>query len=123
MYTFSFSLPIDLKGTPKWLSAVTSFEACNYVVNITDENSGFSIFCTRLLGCDGSNKGIQPSRKKVLQSKELLELRSYNFIELHVKEVNRRRHSLVLDQEIYHLGQPVDSTSRSMRFVEIGGIK
>ena len=41
MENFSFSPPISLVEERKWLLAVTSFEAINFVFIITDGNSSF----------------------------------------------------------------------------------
>ena len=41
--TISFSPPINLIEEGKWLFGVNSFEANNFVFNITDENNSFSI--------------------------------------------------------------------------------
>ena len=43
METFSFNPPISLPEEGKWLLAVTSYEATNFVFNITNENNSFSI--------------------------------------------------------------------------------
>ena len=43
MQPFSFNPSINLAAEGKWLLAVTSFEATNSVVNITNENNTFSI--------------------------------------------------------------------------------
>ena len=41
METFPRSPPINLPQEGKWLLAVTSFEATNSVLNVTDENNSF----------------------------------------------------------------------------------
>ena len=43
METFSFNPPIKLVEEGKWLLAVTSLSTTNSVLNITNENSSFSI--------------------------------------------------------------------------------
>ena len=43
MDTFAFSPPRNLSEEGKWLSAVTSFEATNSVVNVSVENNSFSL--------------------------------------------------------------------------------
>ena len=43
MKTFSISPPKRLSEEGKWLLAVVSFEANNFVFNKTDENNSFSI--------------------------------------------------------------------------------
>ena len=42
MQTFSFNPPINLAEEGKWLLAVTSFEATNSVLNITDKQFVFN---------------------------------------------------------------------------------
>ena len=83
--TFSFSLRKNLSEEGKWLLAVTSFETTSYVFNITDENNTFSI------GTPGfwriPNYLIHGFLDRL---KELLKLRSQKFIELHVKEVEKK---------------------------------
>ena len=48
MQSISFSAPITSIEEGKWLLGVTSFEATNFVFNITDENK-FFIFYTQPL--------------------------------------------------------------------------
>ena len=43
MENISFNPLINLSEEGKWFLAVTSFQANNYIFNITDENSSFSI--------------------------------------------------------------------------------
>ena len=83
METFSFSPPINLVEDAKWLLAVTFFEATNSIFNITDENSSFLISTTGQWSPEGSG-GIIDNLDK------MLELRSQNDIELHVKEFEKR---------------------------------
>ena len=44
MQAFSFNPPTSLIEEGKWLLAVSSFEATNFVFNINNENNSFSIF-------------------------------------------------------------------------------
>ena len=85
METFSFNRPMNVSTEGKWLLAVTSSEATNSVFNIIDENVSFST------GTPGywrvPNKIPNGNIDKL---KELLELRSQNDIELHVKDVGKR---------------------------------
>ena len=83
LQSFSFSPPLNLVEEGKWLLAVTSCEATNSVFYITDENNSFSI----------TMPGHWESRSAEKSSDELnnlLELRSQNGIELHVKEVREK---------------------------------
>ena len=43
METFSFNHPLNLVEEARWLLEVMSFEATNFVFDITDENTTFSI--------------------------------------------------------------------------------
>ena len=43
MQTFSFNPPINLIEGGKWLLGVTSIERTNFVFNVNNENSSFSI--------------------------------------------------------------------------------
>ena len=63
--------------------AVTSFEATNSVFNITSENNGFSI---RIPGDRKSEDGEELSNKL----DKLLELKSENYTEFYVEEVEKR---------------------------------
>ena len=68
-----------------WLLAATSFETTNIVFNLTDENNSFSILA---LGyCRIANflpEGV------IDKLNELLQLRSQNDIEFHVKRSGNR---------------------------------
>ena len=83
MQTFSFNPPINLVEEGKWLLAVSSFECTNSVFNITNENNSFSISISGHWNSDDGEELINKLNK-------LLELRSENNIELHVKEVEKR---------------------------------
>ena len=81
MQTFSFSPPINLTEDGKWLLAVTSFEATNSVFKITNENNPFSITTPGYWETNSDEISIDELNK-------LLEIRS---LELHVKEVRKRK--------------------------------
>ena len=78
--TFSFNLPISLSEEGKWLLAVTSFEATNSVFNITSENNSSPISIPDHWNSENGEKLIN-------KLNILLELRSGNDIELHIKVV------------------------------------
>ena len=84
MQTFSFNPPINLDEEVKWLLIAASFEATNSVFNITDENNSFSISTPGHWNSEDGEESINKLKK-------LLELRSKNDIELHVKEARKRR--------------------------------
>ena len=79
MEAFPFNPPINLSEEADWLLAVTSFEATNSVFSKSDENS-FSKTTTVHWIPEGSEEIVD----------KLLELRSQEDIELHVKEVEKR---------------------------------
>ena len=98
METFSFNLPINLCEEGKWLWAVTSFEATKSVSNITDENNSFST----------GRPGYWMIPNYLLhgiidQLKNLLDLRSQNGIELHVKEFEQRSNRIEKENKGYSL--------------------
>ena len=80
MQTYSFNLPINLLEEGKWLIAVSSFECTNFVFNITNENTSFSIIIPGQYETEFAGKIIDELNK-------LLELKS---LELHVAEVRKR---------------------------------
>ena len=80
METFSFNPPINLIEEGKWLLGMTSFECTNSVYNITNENNSFSIIIPGHYQTEYAEKVINDLNK-------LLELK---FLEVHVKEVNKR---------------------------------
>ena len=86
METFSFSPSISLSEEGKGLLAVTCFEAINSVFIITDENNSFSTSRQKYWSPNGAEETFN-------QLKELSELRSQNYIELHAKEVEKKRYS------------------------------
>ena len=90
LQTFSFNPPINLVEEGKWLLSVTSFEAANSVVNITDGNSSFSISIPGHWETKSAEKIIDELNK-------LLELRYENGIDLQVKQVRITRIVLVRD--------------------------
>ena len=79
--TFSFNPPINLVEQGKWLLGVTSLECTNAVFNITNENISFSIIIPGHYQTESAGKTIDDLNI-------LLELKS---LELHVKEVRKRR--------------------------------
>ena len=83
MDLFCFSPPINLVEEGKWLLAVTSLETTNSVFNITNENNSFSISIPGHWNFDDGEQLIE-------EPSNLLELRSENDIELHVKRVRKR---------------------------------
>ena len=83
METFAISIPKSLIEEGKWLLAVTSFEATNFVFFITMENNSFSITIP--------GRWVSKSAEKTIDELNiLLEFRSQDGIELHVKEIRRR---------------------------------
>ena len=80
MQTFSFNPPINLFQEGKWILGVTSLECTNFVLNITNENSSFSIIIPGPYQTEFAEKLINDLNK-------LLELKS---LELHVEEVRKR---------------------------------
>ena len=90
METFSFNPAINLSEEGKWLLAVTSFEATNSVFDITNENNRFSI---TIPGHWNSEDGEELINKL----NEILELRSENDIELHIKEVEKRGNRIEIE--------------------------
>ena len=80
METFSSNPSIKLFEEGKWLLAVTSFEASNFVFNVTDENNSFSI-------TKPAHWSSEIVEAIINQLNELSERRSENDNELHVKNV------------------------------------
>ena len=74
--------------------AITSFEATNSVYNITDENNSFSIITP-------GHWSSQNSEEIVDERNNLLDLRSKNDLDLHIKEVNKRGNIIILDGQEY----------------------
>ena len=81
--TFSFNLPINLSEEGKWLLAVAIFNATEYFFNIIDENHSFSMATPNQYSRERSGEFIN-------KLNNLLELRSQNYKELHVKEFEKR---------------------------------
>ena len=84
MQTFSFSPPVNLVEEGKWLLAVGSLGCTKSVFNITHENKSFSITIPGHWNTISAKKTNDELNKR-------LELRSQNDIELHVKDVEKRR--------------------------------
>ena len=79
----TFFPPINLFEEREWLLTLTSFDATESVFKKTDENSSFSTSTTGHLYFRGRSAFIN-------QMQNLLELRSQNDFQLHVKEVRER---------------------------------
>ena len=90
---FSFNPPINLVEEGKWFLRVSSFECTNSVFNITNENNSFSI----TIPGHGETK---TDEKTLDELNKLLELRS---LELHVKEVRKRGHQIIIGDKEYKL--------------------
>ena len=88
MQTFSFSIPLNLIEENKCLLAVTSFEATNFVFNLTDENNSFSNTIEGHWSSRGGTENINRLQK-------VLQLRSKNDIKLHVEEDRKRGNQIV----------------------------
>ena len=80
--TLSFIPAFNIVEEDEWLLAVTSFEATNFVFNITDENDSLSITIPGHWSSDSAEKTIDELNK-------ILELRSQNDSDLHVKQVRK----------------------------------
>ena len=91
---FSFSTPMNLSDEGKGRLAVTIFEATTF--NITDETNTFSVTTPERWIPDGGEELIN-------KLNGLLELRSQNDIELHVKEVGKRSTRIELENSGYNL--------------------
>ena len=94
--TFSFNPPINLIEEGKWMLAITSFQATNSVFNITNENNSFSVITP-------GHWSSQNSEEIVDELYNLLDLRSKNDLDLHIKEVNKRGNIIILDGRGYIL--------------------
>ena len=98
METLCFSPTLNLIEDGKWFLAVTSFEATNSVFNITDENNSFSI------GTLGYSRLPNFLPDGIIDTlKEFLKFRSQNDIELHVKQVEKRRTRIKIENTGYNL--------------------
>ena len=80
--TFSFNPPINLVEEEKWLLAVTSFEATNSVIIMTNENKNFSITIPGHWNPTSAEKTIHKLNK-------LLEPLSQNDIDLRVEQIKK----------------------------------
>ena len=96
MEIFSFNPPINVVVEGKWLLAVTSFECTNSVFDITDENNRFSLSIPSYWNSEHSEELNDKLNK-------LLELKSENGIELHVKEVEKRGTRMEIENSAYNL--------------------
>ena len=96
MQTFSFNPPINLVEEGKWLLAVTSLDCTNSVFNITVENNSFSISTPARWNSEDSEELINKLNK-------LLELKSENDIDLHVKGVEKRGTRIEIENSSYTL--------------------
>ena len=96
MQTFFFNPPINLVEECIWPSSVSSFSVTNSVFNITCQNERFSI---SIPGHWNSEDGEDFFN----ELKKLLELRSENDIELHVKEVEKRGTRIEIEKSFYNL--------------------
>ena len=81
METFSFNTPLNLSEERKWFLAVTNFEAKNSVFNITVENNSISI--------TKPGHWERSAEKTFNELNQLLELKSQNAFELHVKKLGK----------------------------------
>ena len=77
---FLFDPPLNLFGEGKWVLAVTSFQANNYVFILPDEKNNFS-FTTQ------GHWKFKSAEKTIDTLHKLLQLRSENEIELNVEQV------------------------------------
>ena len=76
---------------------MTSFEATNSVINITDENKSF------LISTPG-HWNSKPAQKTIDELNDLLELRFKNDIELHTKRKKEKGLILIKDYSLSNLG-------------------
>ena len=98
MDTFSFDPPINLSEEGKWFLALTSFRTTNSVFNITDEETSFP-HTSRAHWNSGDEEEL------ITKLNELLELRSENDIELHVKKNERRGTRIEKENSGYNLAR------------------
>ena len=92
-----FNPPINLVEEGKWFLGVSSYECTNSVFNITNENNLFSIIVPGHYETESAEKPTDEPNK-------LLELRSQNGIELHVKRVRKKGLILINDYSLSSLG-------------------
>ena len=81
--SFSSNPLINMVDEGKWLIAVKSFEATNFVFNLTDENNSFSINTPSYWTFRGVVETINKLQK-------LLDMRQKNVIELNVEKSTER---------------------------------
>ena len=93
MQTFSFSPPMNIFEEGKWHLAVSSFECTKSVFNITDGNNSFSITIP-------GHSESKTAEKTIVELNNLLELVS---LELHVKDVRRKRNRIKIGDIEYKL--------------------
>ena len=82
--SFSFNPPINLFEEGKWLLGVTLFDCTNFVFNISVENNSFA---NNIRGHWNSNL----AERTIHELNKLLDLKSQNNIDLHVKEVRKNK--------------------------------
>ena len=75
---------------------MTSFEATNFLFNVTDENKSFS-------NTTPSFWTPEDGEEVINNLNELLELRSENHIELHVKKFEKRGTRIEIENSVYNL--------------------
>ena len=83
MHFFSFNPPKNLSQEEKWLLTVTFLEATNSVFNITNKNNSFSSTIPGDWDSESAENIINELNK-------LLDLRSQNAMEVHVKEARKK---------------------------------
>ena len=98
MQTFSSNLylPINSIEECKCLLCLSSFECTIFVFNIIDESNSFSISRPSYWTPEGGEEHIN-------KLNELLDLRSENDIELHVKDVEKRGNLIEIGNRDYNL--------------------
>ena len=87
---------LNLIEEDKWLLAVPSFECTNSAFIIIDENNSFSF----TIPCQWDS---EDGEELINEINKLLELRSENDIELHVKEVEERGTRIEIEISGYNL--------------------
>ena len=83
METFSFNPPINLSEEGNWFLSVSSFQGTISVVNIINENNSF------LITIPGHWKS-KSAEKTFDELNKLVNLRSQNYIDLHVEQVRKK---------------------------------
>ena len=111
---FSFSLPINPFQESNGLIAVTNYETSKSVLILTGENISFSTTTP-------SHWTSEDSKEIFNKLKEMLELRSQNGIDLHVKEVEKRRNGKEIENGSYNV-EGFDQF-KSETIAELGGRK